>query len=75
MKINVMRIHGRAMAQAVSLRSLTAEAWFRDGVNPCGICCGQSGSGTGFLRGLQSSPVRIIIQCFSMLLYHLEDEQ
>jgi hypothetical protein len=35
---------GRAVAQAVSHQSLTAEAW----VCPCGICGGQSGSGTCF---------------------------
>jgi hypothetical protein len=40
------------MAQAVSHRSLTVEAWVRARVNPCGICGGQSGTGTGFLRVL-----------------------
>jgi hypothetical protein len=35
---------GRTMAQAVSRRPPTAE------VGPCGICGGQSGTGTGFLR-------------------------
>jgi hypothetical protein len=34
---------GRAMAQVVSCRPLTAEAR----ASPCGICGGQSGSGTG----------------------------
>jgi hypothetical protein len=37
-----------AMAQAVSRRSLTAEARFRSRVSPCGICGGYSGTGTGF---------------------------
>ena len=37
-------MQGRAMAQAVSRRPLTAEARF----GPCGICGGQSGTGTGF---------------------------
>jgi hypothetical protein len=37
-------MYGRAMAQVVSSRSLTAEAR----VNPCGICGGQSVTGTGF---------------------------
>jgi hypothetical protein len=36
---------GRAMAQAVSRRPLTAEARVRARVNPCGICGGQSGTG------------------------------
>jgi hypothetical protein len=35
---------GRAMAQAVSRRPLTEESR----VGPCGICGGQSGTGTGF---------------------------
>jgi hypothetical protein len=39
--------HGRAMAQVVSRRPLTAEARIRTRVNPCGICGGQSGTGTG----------------------------
>jgi hypothetical protein len=39
---------GRAMAQAVSRRPPTADAWVRSRVSPCGICGGQSGSGTGF---------------------------
>jgi hypothetical protein len=37
---------GRAMAQVVSRRPITAEARVRARVNPCGICCGQSGTGT-----------------------------
>jgi hypothetical protein len=36
------------MAQAVSRRPLTAEARVRSRVSPCGICGGQSGTGTGF---------------------------
>jgi hypothetical protein len=39
---------GRAMAQAVSHRSLTAQARIRSRLSPCGICGGQSGTGTGF---------------------------
>jgi hypothetical protein len=39
---------GRAMANAVSCRSLAAEAWFRALVSPREICGGQSGTGTGF---------------------------
>ena len=36
------------MTQAVSRRPLTAEARVRSRVIPCGICGGQSGTGTGF---------------------------
>jgi hypothetical protein len=39
---------GRAMAQAVSRRPLNSEARVRSRVSPCGICGGQSGTGTGF---------------------------
>jgi hypothetical protein len=38
---------GRAMAQAVIRRPFTAEARVRSQVDPCGICGGQSGTGTG----------------------------
>jgi hypothetical protein len=36
------------MAEVVSRRPLTVEAWVRALLNPCGICGGQSGAGTGF---------------------------
>jgi hypothetical protein len=39
---------GRAMAQVVSRRPLTAEAQVCAQVNQCGICGGQSGTGKGF---------------------------
>jgi hypothetical protein len=39
---------GRAMAQAVSRRPPTAEVRVGSQVSPCGICGGQSGTGTGF---------------------------
>jgi hypothetical protein len=63
------------MAQAVSCRPLTAESTVRALVNPCGICDGQSGTGTGFLRVLRFSPANIIPPSFFILIYHLGDEQ
>jgi hypothetical protein len=48
---------GRPMAKVVSRRPPTAEAWVRARVNPCGICVGQSGTGTGF------SPSSSIFPC------------
>jgi hypothetical protein len=50
---------GRAMTQTFSRRPLTAAAWVRALVSPCGICGGQSGTGTGFFRVLPVSPVSI----------------
>jgi hypothetical protein len=41
------------MAQAVSRRPLAGPSRFRAQVNPRGICGGQSGTETAFLRVLQ----------------------
>jgi hypothetical protein len=48
---------GRAMAQAVSRRPLSAEIRVRSRVGPCGICGGQSGIGTDF------SPSTAVFPC------------
>jgi hypothetical protein len=53
----VTSVSGRAMAQSVSCRLLTAEAWVRSRVSPYGICGGQSGTGTGF------SPSSSVVRC------------
>jgi hypothetical protein len=45
------------MAQVVSRRPLTVEARVRAPVNPCGICGGQSGTGTDF------SPSSSVVPC------------
>jgi hypothetical protein len=67
-------LQGRAMAQAVSRRPLTAEAWFRARVNPCGIYGGQSGSGTDFFPSSSVFSVNIITPSLSNPC-HLGDEQ
>jgi hypothetical protein len=46
--VTVLYNLGRAMAQVVSRRPLTADARVRARVNPCGIFGGQCGTGTGF---------------------------
>jgi hypothetical protein len=61
---NVTTTMGRAMAQAVSRRPLTAEAWVRSQVSPCGICGGQRGTGTGFSPSTSVVPVNFIPPVF-----------
>jgi hypothetical protein len=53
---------GRAIAQAVSRRPLTAAAWVRAQVNPVGFMVDKVALGQVFLRVLQFSPVNIIPQ-------------
>jgi hypothetical protein len=56
---------GHAMAQVVSSQPLTAEARVRARVNPCGLCGGQSGSGTGFSPSSSVFPC----QCHSTVAF------
>jgi hypothetical protein len=57
---SVCRFVGRARAQAVSRRPLTAEAQVRSRVSPCGVCGGQSGNGTDFSPSCRFSSVNFI---------------
>jgi hypothetical protein len=47
---------GRAMGRAVSRRPPTADARVQSQVSPCGLCDGQSGTGTGFSQSTSVFP-------------------
>jgi hypothetical protein len=63
----------RAMAQAVSRRPLTAEAQVRALVSTCGICGGQSGTGTDFYSSFSAFSCHCLPPWLSTLVYYLED--
>jgi hypothetical protein len=61
---------GRAIAQDVNCRTLTAEARIRARVSPCGICGGQGGNGTGISASSSDSPCLSSFHHYSILIYH-----
>jgi hypothetical protein len=63
---NLTQRPGRSMAQAVCRRPLTAETQVRARVSPCGICGGQSGTGTAF----SSSSYVFLCQFHSTVALH-----
>jgi hypothetical protein len=62
---------GRAMAQVVSRWPLTAEARVRARVYPCGICGGQSGTGTVFSPSSSVFPCQYHSTVALQTHYHL----
>jgi hypothetical protein len=62
-----MCVVGRAMAQAVNRRPVTAAAWVRAQVNPVGFVVDKVALGQVFLRVLRFSPVNIIPPCAPLL--------
>jgi hypothetical protein len=64
-------MEGRAMAQAVSRRPVTAEARVRSRVSPCRICGGQSGTGTGFFPEYFGCPLSVSFHRCSITWKHL----
>jgi hypothetical protein len=73
--INVIHHWGRAMAQVVSSRPLTAEARVRARVNPCGILVDKVALGQAFHRVLRFSPVNTSFHRRSPNSYHLRNVQ
>jgi hypothetical protein len=61
------------MAQAVSRRPLTAKARVRARIGPCGVCGGQSGSGTGFSTSSSvfSCQYHSTVAAHGLRMYHL----
>ena len=55
------------MAQAVSRRPPTAEAWVRSRAGPFAICGGQSGTGTGFTPRISGFPCQFHSTCAPLL--------
>jgi hypothetical protein len=68
------KVLGRAMAQVVSRRPLTAEERVRARANPCGICGGQSGNGTSFFSEFYGFPLSVSFHRRSPNSYHLGNE-
>jgi hypothetical protein len=64
-----------AVGQAVSDWPFTEEASVISQANPCGICGGQSGASTGFLRVLRFSPCQHLSTNASIFILHLPNHR
>ena len=64
------RVYGGAMAQAVSCQPLTADSRVRLQVSPCGVCDGQSVTGTEFSDST-SVPPSVSFRQSSILIFIL----
>jgi hypothetical protein len=63
------------VAHAVSCRPVTRSHGFASGSNHVGFVVGKVELGQVFLQVLRCSPVNIIPPSYSILIYHLGDEQ
>jgi len=55
-RFTYLKYVGRGTVQTVSRRPLTSEVRVRSRISPCGICGGQTGTGTGFSPSSSVSP-------------------
>ena len=60
---------GKGLNQADGRRSVAAETWIWSRVNPCGIWCGQNGTGTGFSGNTLGFSLSVSFHWFFTCIY------